>query len=169
MLKRTRQDARSRHARCTRRRGMALMDVIVGGIVLAIGMTVVLALTSRSLSWQADGERRLVASWLADELLNMVVTEGPMEYSRIYDTSGRFDPPFQDFEYELEIQEISVTEPYFVSATISWEHGRSMRSIEVQTFITQRPSEGAARAPDEPIDRLERYYGEEAGSGAAGK
>lgn len=148
------------------RKGMALMDVIVGGIVLAIGMTVVLALTSRSISWQADGERRLVASWLADELLSMVVVEGPVEYGRIYDTSGTFEPPFDQYQYDLEITEISVTEPYLVTATISWEHGRSTRDIQVQTFIAQRMAEVGERVPVEPVDRLSRYYGEEGGGGS---
>ncbi len=146
-----------------RPRGLALLDVIVGGIVLAIGMTVVITLTSRAIAWQSDGERRLVASWLADELLSMVVVEGPREYGRIYDTSGRFDPPFQEYQYDLEITELNVTEPYVVTATISWEQGRSARSIQVQTYIAQRAVEEADRKPFEPIDRISRYYGEAAG------
>jgi Tfp pilus assembly protein PilV len=148
-------------ARSYQRRGVALLDVIVGGIVLAIGMTVVITLTSRSIAWQADGERRLVASWLADELLSMVVVEGPREYERIYDSNGRFEPPFDQFEFELDITELSVTDPYLVTATISWEQGRSTRSIQVQSFITERAGEEADRTPLEPIDRISRYYGVE--------
>jgi len=149
------------------RRGAALLDVVIGGVVLAIGMTVVLSLTSRSIAWQADGERRLVASWLADELLSMVMVEGPNEYERIYDSNGRFQPPFEDYQYELDITELSITEPYLVTATISWDHGRSSRSIQVQSFITQRSGEEEDRAPVEPIDRIARYYENEEGDGSS--
>ena len=152
-----RQRARSQ----ANRRGVALLDVVVGGIVLAIGMTVVITLTSRSIAWQSDGEHRLVASWLADEMLSMVVVEGPREYGRIYDTNGRFEAPYDAFEFDLEITELSVTEPYLVTATVSWEQGRSVRSIQVQSFIAERAGEELDRAPFEPIDRISRYYGVE--------
>ncbi len=59
------------------RKGFALVDVIVGGAMLGIGLGAIISVTARSLTQQSDGERRLVASWLADELLNMVLLEGP--------------------------------------------------------------------------------------------
>ena len=148
-------------------RGAALLDVVLGGVVLAIGMTVVLSLTSRSIAWQSDGEHRLVASWLADELLSMVVIEGPREYSRIYETQGKFDPPYDKYEFELDIQELSITEPYLVTAKVMWDAGRDKQSIEAQTYIAERAGEELDRMPVEPIDRISRYYEqeEEASSG----
>ena len=53
------------------RRGFALMDVIVGGVMLGIGLAVVLTLASRAIASQAQGERQMVAAWLLDELLAM--------------------------------------------------------------------------------------------------
>ena len=82
-----------------RRRGIALMDAIVGGLILAIGVGTVMSITSRSIRQQVRGEKRLVASWLADDLLNMVVTEGPVEYPRIHDTAGNFAAPFEAYGY----------------------------------------------------------------------
>ncbi len=39
-----------------RRRGVALLDALVGGAMLGVGLAVVLSVTSRSLSTQTDGE-----------------------------------------------------------------------------------------------------------------
>ena len=79
------------------RRGFALVDVIIGGVLLAVGLAVIISLNSRSLANQVDGERQLTASWLADELLSMVLVNGPVDYPKMNDTSGRFEPPFEEF------------------------------------------------------------------------
>ena len=49
---------------------------------------------------QSSGEKQLTASWLADELLSMVLVEGPDNYPKRNDTSGRFTAPFEGFSFE---------------------------------------------------------------------
>lgn len=145
------------------RRGIALLDVIVGTVMLAIGLAVVISLTSRSLVSQTDGEKRLVASWLADELLAMVVVEGPEDYPKLYDTSGRFAAPFAEYTYDLNIEYTGVITPFRVTATIGWASGDREQQIQVQTMIAPRreeveEEEETLRAPSEPLDRETRDY-----------
>ena len=146
-------------------RGFALMDVLVGGVMLGIGLGVVLTLTSRALSAQAQGERQMVAAWLLDELLAMVVVEGPVDYPHLHPTSGRFDPPFDGFQFDVNLEDIGVGQPFLVTATVRWARGREDRQVQAQTYVAVRyvdpenPIE--QRAPLEPIDRIGRWYDDE--------
>ncbi len=147
------------------RRGFALMDVIIGGVMLSIGLGVVLTLATRALASQAQGERQLVAAWLLDELLAMVVVEGPVEFPHLQSTHGRFDPPFDEFEFDVNLEDLGVGQPFLVTATVSWPRGREKRQVQAQTYIATRfvdpenPFED--RFPLEPIDRIGRWYGDD--------
>ena len=147
---------------CTSRRGIALIDALAGGMLLAIGIAVLLTIASRAIAAQADGERRLAAAWLADEALNLVLVEGPEAFKQLYDTNGRFDPPFEVFSYDIEIDDNGVGQPYTVTATVRWAHARHVRQLEVQTMIAERQGdEEQPRAPVEPVDREARWYDED--------
>ena len=152
-----------RHNSAAFRRGMALMDVIIGAVILGIGLAVLMSLSSRSLAAQSEGEHQIVAAYLADELLNMVVVEGPVDYPRRYDTAGWFGEPFQDYFYDLAIQDEGLGVPYRVTATVGWNHGRRTQSVQVQTQIAAHEAPPEPREPLEPVDRYERWFGEEDG------
>jgi hypothetical protein len=144
------------------RRGVALLDALLAGVMLAVGLAVILSLASRSIAAQASGQRQLVASWLIDEMLSMVVVEGPDVYPKLYATHGRFDEPFQDYEFDLDIKDIGLRLPYRVTATVRWEQAGHQRQVQTQTYISQRQSDvPEIRTPPEPIDRLGRWYDEE--------
>lgn len=141
------------------RRGIALLDAIVGGVMLGIGLTVVLTVASRSLADQADAEKRITASWLADELLSMVLVEGPAAYPQLYDMSGFFDDPFGEFSYEIDIDDRGIGEPYYITAFVRWEVSRGTHEVRVETLIAQRQGEPIQpREPLEPVDRESRYF-----------
>ena len=159
-----RPDLRHRtfRTRGIRRRGFALVDVILGGVMLSIGLAAIISLASRAFRAQTDGEKHMTAAWLCDEMLAMVVVEGPVNYPRLHETNGQFEAPFMEFAYDLEIHSQGNGLPYLVTATVSWEAGRGGRSVQVQTLVAERyddPEE--SRVPEEPIDREERWYGED--------
>lgn len=152
-----------------RRRGFALVDVILGGILLSIGLAAIISLASRALKAQTDGEKRMTAAWLCDEMLALVIVDGPVNYPRLHDSSGTFDFPFQDFAYDLEIESQGNGLPYLVTASVSWQAGRGVNAVQVQTLIAERKDDpDEIRAPEEPIDRDERWYGEEEETGTGG-
>jgi hypothetical protein len=141
--------------RHSRHRGFALIDAIIGGIILSIGLGFALSVASRALSAQGVGERQMVSSWLAEELLAMVVVEGPLAYPTLHDTAGRFDAPFEDYYFELDIEERGMGEPYLVSAYVSWADGAG---IIVQTLVAAKlDEEPEVREPIEPLDRETRH------------
>ncbi|MHC4992357.1 MAG: type IV pilus modification PilV family protein [Planctomycetota bacterium] len=138
------------------------MDVVVGGVMLGIGLAVVMSLASRALSRQTDGEKRMAAAWLADELLNMVLMEGPDVYHQKHDTSGTFRAPFDDFSFEVDIDEQGLGLPYEVTAVVAWPARRPVSQIAVQTFIALRTGgDEVPREPLEPLDREARYFDDE--------
>jgi Tfp pilus assembly protein PilV len=141
-----------------RRNGLALIDVIIGSAMLAVGLAVVISMSSRSLVRQGNAERQITASWLADEILTMALVVGPDEYTKTYPNTGRFDPPFQEFTYEIEIEDDSYYLPLLAIATIFWDVAGNEHSISIETLIARRHGTPHDRLPVEPIDREARYW-----------
>ena len=139
-----------RHAQ--QRGGFALLDAILGGVLLGIGLTVVLTIGSRSLNNQTEGEMRLTASWLADETLSMILVEGPDRYPRLYDLSGAFDEPFEYFQYDINIDMKESTLPAHVAVLVTWPGARAPVLIEADVA----PRQGDLFQPREPIEPIER-------------
>lgn len=136
-------------------RGVALMEAIVGGALLGIGLAVLLAISSQSISQQRLGEERIVAAALLDELLNEVLMEGPLDYQAAYDLAGQFDSPFQNYTYRIDLQNLGDIEPYRVTATVYWVSNGIERSETIETLIAQPRGENLEeiRIPGVPIDR----------------
>lgn len=154
------------------RHGVVLLEVIVAAIVLALGMTVVISLSTQSMSRQIQGERRMTAAWLADELLSMVVVEGPRNFANAEPMGwigedardGYFPPPFDDYSYELDLEAVGDYQPYMVTATVKWMDGVRQKSLAINTRIAPRQGEEEEelpREPMEPLDRESRYYDED--------
>ena len=139
-------------------RGLALLDVIVGSAMLAVGLAVVISMSSRSLSRQANAEQQITASWLADEILSMILVVGPDEYAKTYPDRGRFQPPFDRFYFVIEIEDESIYRPLKAAATISWDAVGGSHSIQMETMIARRHGDIVARIPAEPVNREERYW-----------
>lgn len=142
------------------RRGIALFDVIIGSAMLAVGLAVVISMSSRSLARQVNAEKQITASWLADEMLSMVLVVGPDDYAKTYPVVGRFDAPFDDFTYELEFEDESEFMPLQVIANVKWDAMGGEHHLEMETMIARRQGEPVERIPAEPVDREARYWDE---------
>ena len=143
------------------RRGIALFEVILAAILLGIGLSIALSLAAQSIAQQGLGERNIVAAWLADEQMGLVVMEGPQQFLRTHPTSGSYLPPFEEYSYEVEVQHVSDWEPYLVTVFITWDQGE--RNFLLESKIAPRqgePEEYDDRRPLEFIDREAIYYDE---------
>jgi len=102
----------------------------------------------------------------------MVLVEGPEDYDAVHGSADRFEPPFDEFTYEVDIERLGRGEPYRVNATVTWPVGRTSHSVRVETLIAARLGETVQlREPYESVDRDARNFGEEdeaAGTGAGG-
>jgi hypothetical protein len=146
------------------RRGVALIDVLVAALILAIGMTVTMSLASQSLLAQSTSEKRITASWLADGLLGMVLAEGPRRYSLRQQAEGVFDPPFEDYDFLVEIRSQGDWSPYVVRATVGWIDRNGPKQTFVETLVAPRQGEEddwTDWRPDEPLDREARTWDED--------
>ena len=137
-------------------RGFTLVEVMIAGVILAIGMTSLLTLTSRALSMQRRGEQKIIAAALLDEILGSVLTEGPQDFERIQSTSGPCEAPFEDWDFEVDIESAVGSDPFKVLATVIAPNGTS---YECATLIAPKLGEepDPDRAPIEPIDREGRW------------
>jgi hypothetical protein len=140
------------------RRGFALMDAVIAGVLLAIGMIAVLSVGGQAMTMQMRGEIDVRASAALDNLLSGVLTEGPEDYEQLYPLSGRFEDGsgFEDFEFVLAIERGGPGVPARVTARVRHEEGRE---YEIETSIAELRGEEPhpERLPPEPIDREARY------------
>ncbi len=145
------------------KRGVALLDVILAALMLGIGLSVTMSLASQALRAEQTGERRMTAAWLADEALAMVVAVGPSLYVQSESTSGTFDPPFENYQWNLQMNQPNDWGPWDVSATVIWQDRSGPMSLNIATKIAQRQGEVADDPfdwkPEEPLDREERQWG----------
>jgi type II secretory pathway pseudopilin PulG len=138
------------------RGGWALLDVIIGGVILGIGLAAVISIAERSLAMQQRSERELVAAELLDGLLSEVLSVGIADWELTRASSGSFDAPFDDWQWELDIDKQGLGDPYRVMAIARDTKGSEFR---VETLMAPRPenTQDPERAPTEPIDRQARY------------
>lgn len=138
------------------RRGWALVDVIVGGVILGVGLATIISLAGRSLAMQQRAEREAIAAQVLDGLLNEVLAVGPVDWAATRAANGRCDSPFDDWEWSVEIVRQGLGDPYRVVVMV---HDDSDREFTIETLMAPRllDEEEPARAPETPIDRERRY------------
>jgi hypothetical protein len=148
-------------ARRARRRGFALIDVIVGGILLAVGLAAVLSLGARSMNLHQRGEREIIAATLLDDLLGTILAEGPKDFPDLHPMQGNCESPFEDFQFLIEIDEGSSGVPYRIAVSV--QHTATGDTWTVETLIAPKLGDepDPERMPLEPIDREQRYRDQE--------
>ena len=141
----------------TTRRGVLLVDVIVGTVIIGVSLAALIGVLGRAISSQSDGEMLQSAAALIDEQLNLVLMRGPDNYSGRFPIEGECDPPFQKFMYRLDISGGSTGTPYTVRATVSWFSGAREKSASASTLMAPRLGEDPdpIRTPDQTVDRIE--------------
>lgn len=139
------------------RRGVLLVDVIVGTVIIGVSLAALIGVLGRAISSQSDGEKMQTAASLIDEQLNLVLMRGADNYAGRYPTEGECDPPFQDFRYQVDVGGGSTGTPYQVRATVFWNSGGRERSASASTLIAPRlgTEPDPIRTPDQPVERIQ--------------
>lgn len=134
------------------RPGFALLDAIIGGALLALGLASIVTLSQRSLAMLQRGEREALAAAMLDELLSQVVTEGPGAFSRVRQPSGLMPEPWPNWEYSVQIDAGGEGDAYDVLATVRDPTGAEYRCA---TRVAPHDDQSLPpdRAPLTPIDR----------------
>ncbi len=143
------------------------MEVVIAGIILAIGLGAIVSLAARALMDQQRGERAVMAAALLDELLASVLVEGAEEWPKAHDLSGRCDPPWSDFEFQVNIDKAESGAPCDVLAIVRDPVGREFRcATRIALRLGDDPNPD--RRPSEPVDR-QGYFDSKNGDANATK
>jgi hypothetical protein len=143
------------------RRGFALLDAILGGAMLALGLAGVVTLSQRALAMLQRGEREAMAAAMLDELLGQVITEGPGAFTRNRQAAGRMPEPWPDWEFTVDLDAGGLGDPITVTATVIDPTGTSFRcATRVAPHDDRLPP--VERQPPEPVDRRVRWEQKEA-------
>lgn len=138
-----------------RRRGVALVDALVGSILLGAALAAIIGLAARAIGLQSRGEELQVAAMLLDEHLNLVLARGPDDYERSFDVEGPCEAPYGGFRYNLVFSGGQGGDPYRVRATVTWSSGGRTRSESIETLMAPRRGEDPdpQRRPEDPVLR----------------
>ncbi|MEK6702601.1 MAG: hypothetical protein AABZ53_10075 [Planctomycetota bacterium] len=137
------------------RRAVALIDVIVGTVLLGVTIAVLMSLLGQATASQAMGEQMATAARLIDEQLNLVLARGPDNYATRFEAEGVCEAPFEGFRYRLTFTGGTGGQPYVVRSTVLWDSGSVERSASVEALIAARLGDEAdpERKPTENVDR----------------
>jgi uncharacterized membrane protein YgcG len=148
-----------------------MVDVLIGGVMLSVGLAIILTITGRAVKSQTEGEYMVSAAWLIDERLGLIEMEGPDNYPQLHDMSGSFGAPYEDFSFDVAIdEEEGIGDSYRVAVTVFWPGGGTERAATVETVMAKRLGDVSTqvRMPLEPIDRIGRAFGDDAAGAGAG-
>jgi type II secretory pathway pseudopilin PulG len=139
--------------------GFALVDVIVGAVILGSALAMIVGLAGQAVTAQLKGQDLATASALADEQLQLVLGRGPDDYDRRFGSNGRCEEPFEDYWYALKVSGSGQAEPYEVAVTVSWERAWGKQSLTIRTLAATRIAgeefeSDPERRPETPIQRI---------------
>ncbi len=137
------------------RRGVMLVDAVVGTVLLGSALAVMLGMLARAISSQAQGEELQNAAMLIDEQLNLVLALGPDSYGKQHPLDGPCEAPFNGYRYQLTIDGGQGGEPYRVACAVSWMSGGRLRSTSCEALIAPRLGDDPdpPRRPEETVAR----------------
>lgn len=139
------------------RRGIILVDAIVGAVLLGAALAAILTIAGRAVRAQGEGQRMATAATMIDEQLNLILARGPDNYASRFETEGPCDPPLDDFRYRIDIGGGQSGNAYDVVVTVEWVYAGRIRSASVATKIA--PREGDDPDPERrPAEPVERYF-----------
>src|SRR5258708_37271202 len=85
------------------RRGIVLVDVIIGVVLLAIALATIVAIAGRAIASQVRGEQLHAAAMLLDERLNLVLMDGVEPYLNGAGLSGTGEVAFEAYAYAVNM------------------------------------------------------------------
>lgn len=138
------------------RRGFMLLDAIVATVILGIALSVILGLGSLAIASQSRGEQEQVAAMLIDEQLELLLAVGPEEYAAVFDARAQAPAPFENYQFDIDIEALGGRDPYLVTAVVTWQHAGRERSLTVETMVAPRLGEepDPDRRPQESLGRI---------------
>jgi prepilin-type N-terminal cleavage/methylation domain-containing protein len=121
-------------SRAKRARAFSLIEMMAAIGVVGIG---VVGLT-QALSQTNETHRRLEQRQIANDLLRMKLAECAPIAEAAAPRTGKFDPPFDAYEWQIEVTPTEIAGLFRAKVQISWTGRRDRRSLRAETLVPQR-------------------------------
>jgi Tfp pilus assembly protein PilE len=126
------------------RQGFLLMEVLVSVAILAVAMAVLLQSIQNSIWATQISRERTKAAYLAQaKMWDMEDILYWKDAAQTYDTSGYFDSPNSDYEWEVFVDSDEDISEHVVTVRVNWTHRKRTKTFELVTVV--------------PMDRAEKY------------
>jgi prepilin-type N-terminal cleavage/methylation domain-containing protein len=123
-------------------RGFALMEVLVSVAILSVGITLLLESIITSLDSNRITQEYSRAIFLAETKMWQLEKEyAYKEDMTTGESTGYFDPPFHQFDWETEVQEEDRLVEYHLRVTIRWKHRDRDQEFTVRSLAPMRRNE----------------------------
>ncbi len=149
------------------------MEAILAITLISVGTVFIMRTYSTSLAAGVISQQYLTASNLVEDLIATTIAKQDISST---ESKGKFDPPFEKYEWEISIEEIMPelqstdeleemsTEPvsevevdnpvyllYVIKATVSWNYRKDTKELTYQTaVIRKQPEEDLEEFDDAP-------------------
>jgi len=122
------------------RRGFTVIEALAAGIILAGGSTIIALSVRQGLRAIGAARHYEVAAELLDQTLSRVDLIGPDAMLSAGPASGQFGPPYEQYAWTVQIEPLSTSHLYEVTARIDWSRASGGRgSVEAQTLMHDAP------------------------------
>lgn len=117
------------------RRAMTLVEVLVASVVLGVGVTGLISAAALSLRNQQRTEHRAAALYIAQEKLAAVDLIGAHAWAMGQETQGQETYGGVNYEWAIQIDQLSVGQLFSVNAKVKWLSGTGSRTVELETWL----------------------------------
>jgi general secretion pathway protein I len=118
-----------------RHRGFTLIEILLALMIFSVVLVAIIEGIALQLRAQQVAEDTTRAVILAENILEQVKYDIPLENT---EESGKFDGSHANFSYQLKIQETELAGLYEVQVAIIWEDGVAERSHVLKTLMALR-------------------------------
>ena len=119
--------------------GFTVIEALCAGIVLALAAAAIGTGVRTSLEATRLGGKFRQAAELLDRTMTKVDMIGPSRLMVEGPSAGEFEPPWQDYRWEAEIEAREEGYLYEVTVRIFWPTPTGERSVEAQTLLNDPP------------------------------
>ena len=117
------------------RHGFTLIEVLVAGLILAVGAVVICGLSRRCLRNCQRGYRYEQAYRLLDECLDRTAALGVSRLAVQKTVQGRFPQRYPGYQFVVKIEPTEDDDLFEVTATVNWEDSASGYEVSAATLL----------------------------------
>ena len=128
-----------RRRRRPHRGGFTLIEALLAGVILAIVGVAITGAATRAIYTAETARGYEHAAELLDRTMTRIDLIGPEQLLREGPTSGSFEPPYEAYRWEADIETLATGYLYEVTVRVSWPSTGGRRSARLSTRLNDEP------------------------------